>query len=119
MSKKEFAWDKETLVKVIEVSEYERREIRVTELKGKEYVAFTTFKKIKDEWKPTGGYTIPKAIFGDIYDAVNDYDLMGAFGSTDLNVIDKKIQPKEPKVTIKGKKVEPKTATKKTTKAKK
>lgn len=72
-TKKEFHWDKEKLISTIEISEYEKRETRICELKGKEYVVFTTLKNIKGEWRPTGGYSLPKAHWPEIAEAIGDH----------------------------------------------
>ena len=80
--KKEFSWDSEVLVKEIVVNEFEKRTVSITALNGVEYVCVATHKKIKGDWKPVKNATFPKAIWGDIVDAVSDFDLKSAFGST-------------------------------------
>lgn len=84
--KKEFAWDKEVVVKTVTVSDYEKREVRVCELKGKQYVAFTTIKKIKEEWRPVGGYTVPMAIWLESVQAVHDFKFASAFGTDAITI---------------------------------
>lgn len=81
-AKKEFSWDKEVLVKEIPVNDYEKRAVIMTELNGKEFIVISTIKKIKGDWKPVKNATIPRAIWGDIADAVTDFGLMDGFGST-------------------------------------
>lgn len=101
------------MVFTADLNEYERREVRVCELKGKQYVVFTTVKKIKGEWKPIGGYSVPKQLFGAIYDGVNELDLKNAFGAKDakdaLKVVNE-IEPNKEAAKIKvGSRVEHKT----------
>jgi hypothetical protein len=79
MSKKEFAWTTEVVIKTLEISEYELRVIRICTLNKKEYISFTTMKKIKGEFKPTGGYTLPKALWSQVSDAIDDYNMGEAF----------------------------------------
>ena len=69
--KKEFKWDKEELVSTEIISEHEKREARICEFKGKEFVVFTTLKYIKNAWLPCSGYSIPKEIWSSIVEAVN------------------------------------------------
>lgn len=80
--KKAFAWDKETELKTIEVSEYERRVVAITELNDKQYVSVATHKKVKGEWKPVKNATFPLEVWGAIVDAIADHNLAVAFGST-------------------------------------
>jgi ribosomal protein L12E/L44/L45/RPP1/RPP2 len=130
--KQEFKWDSESLLKTIEVSEYERREIRICELKGKQYVSFTTVKKIKEVWKPVGGYTVPKSMWCDVVAAVSDHDITALSGIA----VEKAAEPIAPSKPTKTKSEkakankealeqmiedtkEPKTDTKKSSRAKK
>lgn len=110
MTKKtEFKWDNETEVKVIEVSEYERRVVSITELKGKQYVCVATHKKIKGDFKPIKNATFTMDVWEQVADAVTDFKLGNAFGSTTkLEAPKTKKAPAKaketPKATIKGKK---------------
>jgi hypothetical protein len=81
-TKKEFAWDKETFVKEIVVNEYEKRMVMVAELKGKQYVCVATHKKIKDDWKPVKNATFPMDVWKQVVEAMGDFELQAAFGST-------------------------------------
>jgi hypothetical protein len=81
MAKKEFSWDSEKLIKTIEVSAYEKREIRICSLRSKQYVSFTTLKKIKEIWEPIAGYSIPKAMWNDVVDSIENSALEAAFSS--------------------------------------
>lgn len=81
-TKKEFAWDSEVMVKELPVNEFEKRVVSITSLNGKEFICIATHKKIKDVWKPVKNATFPKALWSDLVDAISDYDLKHAFGST-------------------------------------
>lgn len=96
--KKEFAWDSEKLISTIEVSDYEKREVRIAFLKGKSYVVVTTVKKIKDDWKPIKGATFPMNVWNQITDAVSGEVFSAEFGSeVPVVTVKKESKPKAKK----------------------
>ncbi len=101
--KKEFSWDNEVVLKEIVESEYQKRVVSVTELKGKQFVCVATHKKIKGDWKPIKNATFPIDVWEQVGDAVTDFKLGNAFGSATKLEAPKKVKKEEP-ATIKGKK---------------
>lgn len=77
--KTEFTWDKEVSVKVIEVNGFEKREVKVAEKNGKQFVCVATMKKIKDAWKPVKNATFPMDTWKEIVEAMGDWELSEAF----------------------------------------
>lgn len=96
-TKKEFAWDKEVLLDTIYIGEKEKRQIRICELKEKQFVSFTTLKFIKDAWMVTGGYTVPKQYWCDVVDTVQEYNMASAFEGCSNVIIAKKTTVKKSK----------------------
>ena len=94
MSKKEFSWDSEVLVKTIERSDKERHEVKICELNGKTYVSVTKVILFqKDGWKPVKNQVFEMGLFDEVVAAVSEW------------------KEKQPKV-LKGKKTETKEAAK-------
>lgn len=73
MAKKEFSWDKETAIGMVEISEKEKRKVCICELNSKEFVAVQKIVKVKEEWKIVANSTFPIQAFEEIAKIVENH----------------------------------------------
>lgn len=117
--KKEFAWDTETVIKEIKVSDKEIHKIAICTLNGKTFMVDTKIVEFKDHvWKPVKNTTMEMGLFDQVVDAVAEHKLNSAFAGSGIEITEKPAKKKAEKKaseagTLKGKKAEAPKAEKK------
>lgn len=64
--KKEFAWDSEVEIGIVDVSEKEKRKASLCTLNGKQFVSIQKVVFVKNEWKIVANATVPRDAFQQI-----------------------------------------------------
>ena len=67
-----FQWDKQVYLKNIQVGRFQRKVLKIVELKDKTYILVTDEKFYKEKWNPVGNFICHLEFWQDIVDAFSE-----------------------------------------------